>query len=121
MRDTAAFVFPDQAQLLTLLSSQVGANVDPLSSWIRDSRITAQPGPHKQQKWWTEQAGLHTKAYILKDSTPRDAVRISQNTGFNDVSWHGSEEADKEMKEIMKTEKLKERKCLVAQVKPSWV
>jgi hypothetical protein len=40
---------------------------------------------------------------------------------FNDVSWHGSEEADNEMKEIMKTEKLEERKYLVAQVKPSWV
>jgi hypothetical protein len=87
LRDTAAFTFPDQAHLLTLLSNQVGAFVDPICSWIRDSRISAQPGPHKQQKWWTEHAGLHTKARLLKDSTPRDAVRISQNTRPGSSGW----------------------------------
>ena len=47
LRDTAAFTFPDLSHLLTLLSNQVGANVEPLCSWIRDSRMSAQPGPHK--------------------------------------------------------------------------
>ncbi len=59
------------------------------------------------------------KDNVVADALSRWAYPASQS--FNDVSWHGSEEADKEMKEIMETEKLEERKCLVAQVKPSWV
>ena len=40
---------------------------------------------------------------------------------FNDVSWHGSDEADKEMKDILEKEKMEEQRCMVVQMKPSWV
>ena len=87
LRDTIHFAFPDQDFLLTTLASQVGPSVDPLSSWTRDNRISAQAGPHHQQRWWSEQAAIHSKASLLRTASARDAVRISQTTGPGSSGW----------------------------------
>jgi hypothetical protein len=87
LRDTAHYTFPDQPALFAALTTALGPNVEPLNSWIRDHRLTPQSGPHDKQHWWTEQIGSHTKARLLRDSNPRDAIRLSQTIGPGSSGW----------------------------------